>query len=97
MAPELLEGKQYSLKVDVYSYGILLWEILSRKTPYSNLNNVMGIIKYVAMDHKRPDLEAIPGECPRELVQVMQKCWAHEPQERPDFSHILEALYKIKI
>ena len=54
MAPELLEGKQYSLKVDVYSYGILLWEILSRRTPYSNLQNFMAIIKYVAIDHKRP-------------------------------------------
>ena len=64
MAPELLEGKQYSLKVDVYSYGILLWEILSRRTPYSNLQNPMAILKYVAMDRKRPDLSSIPPECP---------------------------------
>lgn len=56
MAPELLEGKQYSFKVDVYSYGILLWEILSRTTPYSELQNPMAILKYVVIDHKRPTM-----------------------------------------
>lgn len=64
MAPELLEGKQYSLKVDVYSYGILLWEILSRRTPYSNLHNPMAILKYVAIEKKRPDIDIIPLDCP---------------------------------
>ncbi len=60
MAPELLEGKQYSYKVDVYSYGILLWEILSRTTPYSNLHNPMAILKYVVMDKQRPNMDSIP-------------------------------------
>ena len=60
MAPELLEGKQYSIKVDVYSYGVLMWEILSRRTPYSNLQNPMAILKYVVIDKQRPDITQIP-------------------------------------
>ena len=96
MAPQLLEGKQYSIKVDVYSYGILLWEILVRKTPYSNLNSPMAILKYVAIDRQRPSLELIDVDCPRELISVMQKCWAHESVKRPDFRSIICELKDIK-
>ena len=56
MAPELLENKQYSFKVDVYSYGILLWEICARKTPYHTLSNPMAIMRYVTIENKRPGL-----------------------------------------
>lgn len=96
MAPELLEGKQYSIKVDVYSYGILLWEILSRKTPYKNLNSPMAILKYVAIDKKRPSLDLIDSECPKEIIEVMERCWEHEPSKRPDFRRIIIDLKEIR-
>lgn len=59
MAPELLTNKQYSLKVDVYSFAILLWEICCRKTPYHNLPNQMAIVKHVVLEKGRPLLELI--------------------------------------
>ena len=60
-----------------------------RKTPYSNLTTPMAILKYVALDQKRPPLEAVSKECPKDLILVMQKCWVHEPSKRPDFRHII--------
>jgi serine/threonine protein kinase len=54
MAPELLSNKQYSLKVDVYSFGVLLWEICARKTPYHNLPNQMDIVRHVLLQKGRP-------------------------------------------
>lgn len=69
----------------MYSYGILLWEILSRTTPYGNLHNPMAILKHVVIDKMRPNLQSIPTECPAQLINVMQKCWAHEPADRPTF------------
>lgn len=50
MAPEILESKPYSIKADVYSFGVCIWEILSRETPYKNLPNPHSIMKYVTMD-----------------------------------------------
>ncbi len=58
MAPELLNGESYSIKVDIYSYGIVLWEIAARKTPYIELNQPMAIVKYV-LDGNRPSLKFI--------------------------------------
>lgn len=49
MAPELLDNKQYSNKVDIYSFAVVLWEICSRKTPYNELSSPMAIIKHVTI------------------------------------------------
>lgn len=69
MAPELLESKQYSTKVDVYSFGILLWEILARRTPYCDLKtSPMALLKHVAIDKNRPNLEMIGKDCPKDLI-----------------------------
>ena len=38
MAPEILRGEEYSLSADVYSFGVILWEIISRKQPFKELN-----------------------------------------------------------
>ena len=64
MAPELLENKQYTSKIDVYSYAIVLWEICSRRTPYHNLKTPMEIVKHVLVGKERPLMELIQKNCP---------------------------------
>jgi serine/threonine protein kinase len=49
MAPEILESKTYSWAVDVYSYGILMWEVLTETVPYAELSHPMSILKHVAV------------------------------------------------
>lgn len=56
----------------------------------------MAILKYVAMDKKRPSLELVDRECPKELIYVMEKCWVHEPSKRPDFRQIIVKLREIR-
>ena len=55
MAPEIFENKPYTLPADVFSYAICVWEILTRQTPYKNLNSPHAIMKFVVIEKGRPD------------------------------------------
>ena len=96
MAPEVLNNKGYTYKADVYSFGIVLYEIITRTTPYKGLN-AMQIAMAVVNEDKRPDMTQIPGDCPPGLVKVMEDCWKKDPEERPSFPEITKALREIEI
>ncbi|KPJ67184.1 MAG: hypothetical protein AMJ43_05900 [Coxiella sp. DG_40] len=95
MAPEVVkaqgEGKKitYDEKVDVYSYGIILSELINRKAPYSEVENLFHVIPQV-LDGKRPaiDKESTPGG----FVTLMERCWAHRATERPEIKQVVEIL-----
>ncbi|KAH7520066.1 hypothetical protein FEM48_Zijuj08G0104400 [Ziziphus jujuba var. spinosa] len=94
MAPELFSldplpsgGKlQYDHKVDVYSFSIVLWELLTNKTPFKGRNSVM--VAYATAKKIRPCLENIP----KDLVPLLQSCWGEDPKSRPEFMEITVSL-----
>jgi len=91
MAPEVVRGKIYTNKADVYSFGIIMWENLTCQTPFNDKNNVFEIMSDVEAG-ARP---MIPhNEAPKEYVSLMQACWAGEPTKRPDFDTVLDVLEK---
>jgi serine/threonine protein kinase len=96
MAPEVLLSQPYTISADVYSYGVVLWEIITRETPYSDLNPVMIPYHVVKLGH-RPNLALMPGNCPPELVQLIQDCWQLDPDRRPTFSSIVDQLNDLSI
>ncbi len=91
MAPEVMDAKPYTHKADVYSYGIVLYEILSRTTPYMGMSGTQ-IVAGVLSRKERPDLNMIPIDCPPLLRDLMIQCWDHDPDQRPDFKNIVLAL-----
>merc|ERR1712151_274610 len=87
MAPEVFTGAIYDEKVDVYSYGMILFEIICREIPFEE-DEAMNVGKKT-MNGERPDLEAVPPNCPAQLRRLMIQCWAHDPKERPDFQLVM--------
>mmetsp|Transcript_3248 Transcript_3248/g.6689 ORF Transcript_3248/g.6689 Transcript_3248/m.6689 type:complete len:888 (+) Transcript_3248:705-3368(+) len=96
MAPEVLASQPYSLAADVYSYGIMVWEVAARRTPYKHLNPVSIPYLVVAKD-ERPNVLEVEKGCPPDLVQLMQECWEKEERARPTFSTILDRLEALQV
>jgi len=88
MAPEVLRAEEYDEKADIYSFGIVLWELFTRQTPYAKLS-AMEVGKKVLTESLRPP---IPKNCPPEYAKLMQECWSDQPAKRPTFGRILQVL-----
>ncbi|XP_058455989.1 tyrosine-protein kinase Fer isoform X1 [Malaya genurostris] len=83
-APEALNFGKYTSLCDVWSYGILVWEIFSRgDTPYSGLSNSRARER-IDEGYRMP----APENTPPEMYRLMLKCWSYEPENRPHFDEI---------
>jgi len=91
MAPEILEHKPYSAKIDVYSFGIMLWVLYTRREPYTELKRQWDIPKYVVKGN-RP---SIPDHCPDGFTSLITQCWAHDPEERLAMADAVTMLEKL--
>ncbi|KAJ4461645.1 putative protein kinase [Paratrimastix pyriformis] len=78
-APEILAGeKQYTEKIDCYSFGIVLFEATTRQAPYEGIPTIRVMSQ--VLRGLRPEL---PAHTPPALAQLIRDCWAHNPIERP--------------
>ena len=85
MAPEIMRGdRDYTNKADVYSFGILLWEMVAREEPYKDVVNQFQLYERV-LTGRRP---TIPPEAPLRFAALMQRCWAQRAEERPDMETV---------
>jgi len=94
MAPEVANGTDYEAKADVFSFGMMLWEIFRLEIPFqdrspSEASKLLGT-------GERPKVvrDEFPPECPEELIELMAECWDHDPDCRPSFEHVVETLDK---
>ena len=85
-SPELLEYGKFSVKSDVWSFGVSLWELYSNgKDPFATLSNFEAIQEVV-----RGNRMNMPENCPPEVWLVIQQCWEQKPANRPTFREIVE-------
>ncbi|KAE8674781.1 ACT-like protein tyrosine kinase family protein isoform 2 [Hibiscus syriacus] len=84
MAPEVIEHKPYDHKADVFSFGVVLWELLTGKLPYENLTPLQAAVG-VVQKGLRP---VIPKHTHPKFVELLERCWQQDPSLRPEFSEI---------
>ena len=91
MSPEFLECNVYTQYCDVWSYGVLLWEIAMKgKQPYEGYTNEQAYKQIKS----RIVLSTPTYSDAKELDKIMKLCWQAEPEKRPTFSKIVDMLYK---
>ncbi|XP_033125782.1 mitogen-activated protein kinase kinase kinase 20-like [Anneissia japonica] len=89
MAPEMIRDKLASKKSDVYSLGIVIWELLTGEIPYGQADNQYQIMYLVAEKGERP---LIPEDCPQLLRRLILSCWLEDRDSRPTPQLILERI-----
>eukprot|EP00002_Diphylleia_rotans_P000123 TRINITY_DN1006_c0_g1_i15.p1 TRINITY_DN1006_c0_g1~~TRINITY_DN1006_c0_g1_i15.p1 ORF type:complete len:458 (+),score=106.05 TRINITY_DN1006_c0_g1_i15:183-1376(+) len=87
LAPEILKGQRYTEKADVFSFGIMMWEVVSRDRPYANQDPLRLNLEIVNGLRPTP-----PRNAEAALVQLMNKCWDGDEKARPGFAEIHDSL-----
>ena len=92
MSPEVLEGLPYGPAVDVYSFGMLLFQTVTRTVPFSRKDPV-AIIFQVVTHKRRPPLDDVPPP----WDDIISSCWAQSPTDRPTVSTLLTTLQSLEL
>ncbi|KAI3859604.1 hypothetical protein MKX03_007623 [Papaver bracteatum] len=88
MAPEMIQHRDYTHKVDVYSFGIVMWELITGLLPFQNMTAVQAAFAVVNKG-VRP---IIPNDCLPALTDIMTRCWDANPDVRPPFPEVVSML-----
>ncbi|CAD6223052.1 unnamed protein product [Miscanthus lutarioriparius] len=77
--------------VDVYSFGIIMWEILTGQEPYAGMHHG-GVIGGILSNTLRPP---VPASCDPQWRELMEQCWSNEPDKRPSFKEVVSHLHSM--
>ena len=79
IAPEILKGAAFSKESDIYSMGMIMWELTTGCKPFANVDHDTDLI-YKIVDGKRPEITDDTPEC---FANLMKKCWNSNPTKMP--------------
>jgi serine/threonine protein kinase len=93
MAPEVIERRPYSFKADVFSFSIVLVELVTGVYPYDGAPESTMTFERCIVSGLRPDL---PTDCLPEMQDLIARCWAEDPDDRPDVDEVIHQLFLIE-
>lgn len=93
MAPEILCGKQFTSKSDIYSIGMVMWEISAGHSPFLARNHDLDLISEILKGRRPKIIEGTPAW----YSQLMQKCWDVNPERRPDLKEIYKLAFQVSL
>jgi mitogen-activated protein kinase kinase kinase 13 len=94
MAPEVLKSEKYSFASDIYSLGMVIWEIVAQETvPFRQFNNNNTVMFNVGSGLK----ETVPIDSPKALKEIIEKCWKTKPEERISLAEIKSKIEETSI
>nr|BCL66152.1 protein tyrosine kinase [Volvox reticuliferus] len=91
MPPEAMKDTLFSLATDVFSFGVVLWELYTTESPYRGMAP-HEVVEAVCVRGKRPPW---PQDTPTDLVELAEDCWHTDPHQRPSFADIVERLRQL--
>lgn len=89
--PQVLRNEKFNEKCDVFSMGVVLWELITRKEPYAKMAPLQVIAAVVFQGQRLPQ----PTGCDPRLCDLIDRCWAPESETRPSFFAVQELLQGI--
>jgi hypothetical protein len=92
MAPEILSGKEFDEKADVYSFGLILWQILTRLELFPEQDNISTFARELVKKNMRPP---IPPETNPKLATLIRRLWHATPASRPPFSQVVQLIDEV--
>lgn len=84
MAPEILQSGSYTDKVDVFSYAVILWEMLTEALPFQGMKELYQVALKIISGERNP----LPLNAPIGLKNLINKLWSQDPELRPDFREV---------
>jgi hypothetical protein len=94
MPPEIIRHESYSYAADVYSYALVIWQLVTHEIPFKNFSQIEAAGK-VAVEYARPPF---PQGTPELIISLISTCWRENPDERLSFSQIgieLKEIFKV--
>jgi hypothetical protein len=91
-APEVIRHEEYSNKADVYSFAILLWQLLTREEPFAPVSQ-LAAAGIVATEQARPPL---PDGTPAGIKALIEACWSNSQDTRPNSEEITSLVQKVE-
>ena len=101
-APEVYFGQSFTPKSDIFSFGVILWELAHRclkgayEQPYAEFKQIVFDFQIIIQSAKKDMRPTIPDNCPPSYTNLIVKCWDKDPEQRPETLQLSEILKELE-